>query len=238
MGAIVMNNDLSEILESCPLQQQILCFIESVGFATSTDLSKKFGKGEYNLSDPEQQKVIHAFGLSESVCLALNALIENRELIPVPCMSILFEHFSGSIPNLPLVWNISESDTQTKCWFPVIFVTVDEYKKFADKILTDKTEDEAYITEITSEKQDCNLNKEYRECVLKVHSSDIVVLQVPYEHLDEARNRLNSGKVSYSIHRGCVRFGNREMFIVKNTDVPIIAQLFTSGRLNENCMYA
>ena len=40
-----MNNDLAEIIEPCPLQQQILCFIESVGFATSTDLSKTFGKG-------------------------------------------------------------------------------------------------------------------------------------------------------------------------------------------------
>ena len=233
-----MNDDLAEIIESCPLQQQILCFIESVGFATSTDLSKTFGKGEYTLSDPEQRNVLHAFGLSEPVCMALNALIEKRELIPVPCMSILFEHFSGSIPDLPLVWNISESDTQTKCWLPVIFVTVDEFKKFADKVFSDKTEAEAIITEITSEQQDCNLNKAYRECILKVHSSDIVVLQVPYEHFDEASNRLKSGGVNYSIHKGCVRFGKRELFVVKNTDVPIIAELFISGRLNENCMYA
>ncbi|HWQ48909.1 MAG TPA: hypothetical protein VN414_08180 [Methanosarcina sp.] len=233
-----MNDDLVGILKSCPLQQQILCFIESVGFATSTDLSKTFGKGEYNLSDPEQRNILHAFGLSESVFLALSALIEKRELIPVPCMSILFEHFSGSIPDLPLAWDISESDTQTKCWLPVIFVTVDEFKKFAGKVSSDKPEAEAIITEITSEQQDCNLNKAYRECILKVRSSDVVVLQVPYEHFDEARNRLKSGGVNYSIHNGCVRFGKRELFVVKNTDVPIIAKLFTSGSLNEDCMYA
>ena len=46
-----------------------------------------------------------------------------------------------------LAWNIPESDTQTKCWLPVIFVTADEFKKFADKILSDKTEAEAIITE-------------------------------------------------------------------------------------------
>lgn len=232
-----MNNDLAEIIEPCPLQQQILCYIESVGYATSTDLSKTFGQGEYSLSDPEQRNVLHAFGLGESVCVALNALIEKRELIPVPCMSILFEHFSGNIPDLPLVWNISESNTLTKCWLPVIFVTADEFKKFADKVLPDKTEAEAVITEIKSE-QDCNLNKAYRECILKTHSSDVVVLQVPYQHFDEARTRLKSGKVNYSVHRGCVRFGKRELFVVRNTDVPIIAELFTSGRLNENCMYA
>lgn len=232
-----MNNDLVSI-ETCPLQQQILCFVESVGYATSTNLSKKFGNGEYNLSDPERQNMLHAFGLSESVCLALSELIEKKELIPVPCMSILFEYFSGSIPRLPLAWNISEDDTHTKCWFPVIFVTIDEYKKFADKVLLDKTVAEAMITKITSEHQDCNFNKAYRECILKVHSSDFVVLQVPAEHLNEARNRLKSGKVNYSIHGGCVRFGKGEMFIVKNTDVPIIAELFTSGRLSENCMYA
>ncbi|WP_292381716.1 hypothetical protein [Methanosarcina sp. UBA289] len=233
-----MNDDLAGIIESCPLQQQILCFIESVGFATSTDLSKTFGKGEYTLSDPEQRNVLHAFGLSESVCIALNALIEMRELIPVPCMSILFEHFSGNIPDLPLSWDLSESDTQTKCWLPVIFVTVGEFKKFADKVFSDKTEAEAIITEITSEQQNCNINKAYSECILKVHSSDIVVLQVPYEHFDEASNRLKLGGVNYSIHKGCVRFGKRELFVVKNTDVPIIAKLFISGRLNENCMYA
>jgi hypothetical protein len=233
-----MNNNLTEIIDPCPLQQQILCYIESVGFATSTDLSKTFGQGEYNLSDPEQRNVLHAFGLSESVCVALNALIEKRELIPVPCMSILFEHFSGSIPDLPLAWNISERDIHTKCWLPVIFVTADEFKKFADKVLPDKTEAEAIITEITSEQQDCTLNKAYRECILKIHSSDVVVLQVPYQHFDEARTRLKSGKVNYSIHRGCVRFGKRELFIVKNTDVPIITELFASGRLTENCMYA
>lgn len=233
-----MNDDLAGIIESCPLQQQILCFIESVGFATSTDLSKTFGKGEYTLSDPEQRNVLHAFGLSESVCIALNALIEKRELIPVPCMSILFEHFSGNIPDLPLAWDISESNTQTKCWLPVIFVTVDEFKKFADKVFLDKTEAESIITEIISEQQNCNLNKAYRECILKVHSSDIVVLQVPYEHFNEASNRLKSGGVNYSIHKGCVRFGNRKLFVVKNIDVPIITKLFISGRLNENCMYA
>ena len=233
-----MNHDLAEIIEPCPLQQQILCFIESVGFATSTDLSKTFGNGEYTLSNPEQRNVLHAFGLSESVCMALSALLEKRELIPVPCMSILFEHFSGSIPDLPLAWNISESDTQTKCWLPVIFVTVGEFKKFADKVFPDKTEAEAIIAEITSEQQDCNLNKGYSECILKVHSSDLIVLQVPYEHFDDASNRLKSGGVNYSIHKGCVRFGERELFVVKNTDVPIIAKLFTSGRLNENCMYS
>ena len=233
-----MNDDLVGIIESCPLQQQILCFIESVGFATSTDLSRTFGKGEYTLSDPEQRNVLHAFGLSESLCMALSALLEKRELIPVPCMSILFEHFSGSIPDLPLAWDISEGDIQTKCWLPVIFVTVDEFKKFADKVFSDKTEAEALITEITSEQQDYNLNKAYRECILKVHSSDLVVLQVPYEHFDKASNKLKSGGVNYSIHKGCVRFDNRELFVVKNTDVPIIAKLFTSGRLNENCMYA
>lgn len=232
-----MNDDRARI-ESCPLQQQILCFVESVGFATSTDLSKKFGKGEYNLSDPERHNMLHAFGLSESVCSALSELIEKRELIPVPCMSILFEHFSGSIPCLPLAWNISENDTKTKCWFPVIFVTIDEYKKFADNILSDKAEAKAMITEITSGQQDCNFNKAYRECILKVHSSDLVVLQIPSEHLNEARNRLKLGKVNYSIHRGCVRFGNSEMLIVKNTDVPIIAELFISGRINNDCMYA
>jgi hypothetical protein len=184
-----MNDDLNGILKSCPLQQQILCFIESVGFATSTDLSKTFGKGEYTLSDPEQRNILHAFGLSESVCTALSALIKKRELIPVPCMSILFEHFSGSIPDLPLAWDISESDTQTKCWVPVIFVTVDEFKKFADKVFSDRTEAEAIITEIISKQQNCNLNKAYRECILKVHSSDVVVLQVPYQHFDEASNR-------------------------------------------------
>lgn len=233
-----MNDDLAEIIKSCSLQQQILCFIESVGFATSTDLSKTFGKGEYTLSDPEQRNVLHAFGLSESVCTALSALIEKRELIPVPCMSILFEHFSGSIPDLPLAWNISESDTQTKCWLPVIFVTVDEFKKFADKVFSDEAETEAIITEIISKQQDCSLNKAYRECILKVHSSDIVVLQVPYEHFDEARNKLKSRGVNYSIHTGCVRFGKRELFVVKNTDLPIITKLFTSRRLNEDCMYA
>jgi hypothetical protein len=233
-----MNDDLVGVLKSCPLQQQILCFIESVGFATSTGLSKTFGTGEYNLSDPEQQNVLHAFGLSESVCMALSALIEKRELIPVPCMSILFEHFSGSIPDLPLAWNISESDTQTKCWLPVIFVTVDEFKKFADKVFSDKTEAEAIITEIISEQQDCNLNKAYRECILKVHSSDITVLQVPYEHFDEARNRLKSGGVNHSIHNGCVRFGKRELFVVKKTDLSIITNLFTSRRLKEDYMYA
>lgn len=230
-----MNDDRASI-ESCPLQQQILCFIESVGFATSTDLSKKFGKGEFNLSDPEHQNMLHAFGLSEPVCLALSELIEKKELIPVPCMSILFEHFSGSTPRLPLAWNISKNDTHTKCWFPVIFVTFDEYKKFADKILPDKAVAEAMITKITSEQQ--NFNKAYRECILKVHSSDLVVLQVPSEHLNEARSRLKSGKVNYSVHRGCVRFGKGEMFIVKNTDVPIVAELFTSNRLSENYMYA
>lgn len=233
-----MNHDLAEIIEPCPLQQQILCFIESVGFATSNDLSKTFGNGEYTLSNPEQRNVLHAFGLSESVCMALSALIEKRELIPVPCMSILFEHFSGSIPDLPLAWNISESDTQTKCWLPVIFVTVDEFKKFADKVFPDKTEAEAIIAEITSEQRDCNLKKAYSECILKVHSSDLIVLQVPYEHFDDASNRLKSGGVNYSIHKGCVRFGKRELFVVKNTDVPIIAKLFTSGRLNGNCMYS
>ena len=91
--------------------------------------------------------------------VALNALIEKRELIPVPCMSILFEHFSGSIPDLPLVWNISESDIQTKCWLPVIFVTADEFKKFADKVLPDKTEAEAIITEIKSGNKTATLTK-------------------------------------------------------------------------------
>lgn len=233
-----MNDDLAGIIESCPLQQQILCFIESVGFTTSTDLSKTFGKGEYTLSDPEQRNVLHAFGLSESVCIALNALIEKRELIPVPCMSILFEHFSGNIPDLPLAWDISESDTQTKCWLPVIFVTVSEFKKFAHKVFLDKTEAESIITEITSEQQNCNLNKAYHECILKVHSPDIVVLQVPYEHFDEASNRLKLGGVNYSIHKGCVRFNKGELFVVKKTDMPIIAKLFISGRSNENCMYA
>lgn len=233
-----MNDDLAGIIESCPLQQQILCFIESVGFATSTDLSKTFGKGEYTLSDPEQRNVLHAFGLSESVCIALNELIEKRELIPVPCMSILFEHFSGNIPDLPLAWDISENDTQTKCWLPVIFVTVGEFKKFADKVFLDKTEAEAIITEITSEQQNCNLNKTYRQCILKVHSSDIVVLQVPYEHFDEASSRLKLGGINYSIHKGCVRFDKEELFVVKKTDMPIIAKLFISGRLNENYMYA
>ena len=69
-----MNNDLAEIIEPCPLQQQILCYIESVGFATSTDLSKTFGQGEYNLSDPEQRNVLHAFGLSESVCCGVKCI--------------------------------------------------------------------------------------------------------------------------------------------------------------------
>lgn len=233
-----MNDDLAGIIELCPLQQQLLCFIESEGFATSTDLSKTFGKGEYTLSDPEQRNILHAFGLSESVCKALSALIEKRELIPVPCMSILFEHFSGGIPDLPLAWDISESDTQTKCWLPVIFVTVDEFKKFADKVFSDKTEAEAIITEIITEQQNCNLNKAYHECILKVHSSDVVVLQVPSQHFDEASNRLKLGGVNYSIHKGCVRFGRRELFVVKNTDMPIIAKLFTSGRLNEDYMYA
>jgi aspartate/methionine/tyrosine aminotransferase len=41
--------------------------------------SKTFGKGEYNLSDPEQRNVLHAFGLSESLFLALSALIEKRD---------------------------------------------------------------------------------------------------------------------------------------------------------------
>lgn len=233
-----MNDDLAEIIKSCPLQQQILCYIESVGFATSTDLSKTFGKGEYILSDPEQRNVLHAFGLSEPVCMALNALIEKRELIPVPCMSILFEHFSGNIPDLPLAWDISESNTKIKCWLPVIFVTVDEFRKFADKVFPDKTEAEAIITEIRSKQKDCNLNKAYSECILKVNSSDITVLQVPYKHFDEARNRLKSGGVNYSIHKGCVRFGKSELFIVKNTDLPIITKLFTSGRSNDDCMYA
>lgn len=233
-----MNDDLAGTIDSCPLQQQIICFIESVGFATSTDLSKTFGKGEYTLSDPEQRNVLHAFGLSESVFIALNALIERRELIPVPCMSILFEHFSGNIPDLPLAWDISENDTQTKCWLPVIFVTVGEFKKFADKVFLDKTEAEAIITEITSEQQNCNLNKAYYECILKVHSSDLIVLQVPYEHFDEASNRLKLGGVNYSIHKGCVRFNKGELFVVKKTDMPIIAKLFISGSSNENCMYA
>lgn len=233
-----MNDDLAEIIKSCPLQQQILCYIESVGFATSTDLSKTFGKGEYTLSDPEQRNVLHAFGLSESVCTALSVLIEKRELIPVPCMSILFEHFSGNIPDLPLAWDISESNTQTKCWLPVIFVTVEEFKKFANKVFSDKAEADAIITEIVSKQKDCNLNKAYSECILKVHSSDITVLQVPYKHFDEARNRLKSGGVNYSIHNGCVRFGKRELFVVKSTDLPIITKLFTSGRLNNDYMYA
>lgn len=233
-----MNDDLAEIIKSCPLQQQILCYIESVGFTTSTDLSKTFGKGEYTLSDPEQQNVLHAFGLSESVCTALSVLIEKRELIPVPCMSILFEYFSGNIPDLPLAWDISESNTQTKCWLPVIFVTVEEFKKFADKVFSDKAEADAIITEIVSKQKDCNLNKAHSECILKVHSSDITVLQVPYKHFDEARNRLKSGGVNYSIHNGCVRFGKRELFVVKSTDLPIITKLFTSGRLNNDYMYA
>jgi hypothetical protein len=138
------------------LEDDIMDYVKSERGATCVALFQLFGQGNAILINSSIKNVVCAFGMSDELAEAINHLLDQGELVDIPCNKNLYE-IDGATLDLPIVDQFIPVDGyETIHWQPILYTAYEDSMIYLEEIFAEYPEELAKIKERLDAKRASN----------------------------------------------------------------------------------